>query len=207
MSTTSTPRIPAGDVRELPTNAFGNRDIMWWGTLGFMVIEGFTLFICAVVHVYLRKNFATWPPEGTMRPSVVVPTLQIALMLASLPFMHWVRRRAHDCDLARVRRGITGAALLTVCFDLLRAWELLRSLNVRWDANAYGSAQWLVVGSHGTLLAIQSMELIGMMAIFWIGPVEKKHFSDAADIADYWAFIVLTWVPLYVLCFLVPNWR
>ena len=202
----SRPRIPVGDVRHLPTHAFGSRDIMWWGTLGFIAIEGFTLLLCAVVYIYLRKNFATWPPEGTLRPSVVLPSVQMALMLASLPLMRWVSKRAHDHDLGKVRIGLTIGALLTLCFDGMRVWELTQSLNVRWDANAYGSAQWLILGTHGTLLAVQSVEVAGMAAIFWRGPVENKHFSDAADVAGYWMFIVLSWLPLYLLCFWGPRW-
>lgn len=194
------------DVSHLPTHAFGIRDIMAWGTFAFIIIEGFTLFLAAASYLYLTKNFGGWPPEGTPRPDVAAPTLQVIVMLATLPFMQWLSRRAHDHDLERVRFGLTVAAGISVLINGLRAWELLRSLNVRWDTNAYGSAQWLIVGAHGTLLLIQLYELAGMALIFWRGPVETKHFSDAADVAVYWAFIVLGWLPLYVLCFLLPHW-
>jgi cytochrome c oxidase subunit III len=36
--------------------------------------------------------------------------------------------------------------------------------------------------------------------------VEEKHFSDVADMVFYWLFMVLAWMPLYVLCFWVPRW-
>ena len=38
---------PVVELSELPDVVFGPRDLMWWGTLGFMVIEGFTLVLCA----------------------------------------------------------------------------------------------------------------------------------------------------------------
>jgi cytochrome c oxidase subunit 3 len=88
----------------------------------------------------------------------------------------------------------------------LRAGELLVSLNVKWDTNAYGSAQWLVIGSHATLLLIEWAETLGLMLLFWLAPVERKHFSDAVDAVDYWYFMVATWIPLAVLCYLVPRW-
>ena len=37
---------PAGDVAALPTVTFGHRSLMWWGTVGFMVIEG-SMFVMA----------------------------------------------------------------------------------------------------------------------------------------------------------------
>ena len=202
----SLPRRVVVDVSLLPRTVFGARDMMWWGTLAFIIVEGFTLVLCAATYIYLRKNFATWPPEGVLRPSLVVPTIQVAVMLASLPLMFWLGKRAEEFDLIKVSIGLAIASLFSVAFCALRAWELTQSLNVRWDVNAYGSAQWLVVGSHGTLLAVQLIEVLGMTGIFWLGPVEKKHFSDATDIAFYWFFIVLSWIPLYILSFLLPYW-
>jgi heme/copper-type cytochrome/quinol oxidase subunit 3 len=199
------PRI-ALDVSELPDVCFGPRDIMWWGTLGFVLIEGFTLFLCAAVYIYLQQNFATWPPEGTPRPSLGIPTVQVAVMLASIPALAWLDRAARRFDLAKVRIGLIVACLFGVVLLGLRAVELLVSLNVKWDANAYGSAQWLVVGSHSTLLLIEIAEMIGIAGMFWLAPVEKKHFSDVADAVFYWYFMVIAWLPLYLLCFLLPRW-
>ena len=57
--------------------------------------------------------------------------------------------------------------------------------------------------------AIGTVELIevgGMMLIFWLAPVEEKHFSDVNDMTFYWAFMTLGWMPLYLLCFWVPRW-
>lgn len=199
-------RRVAMDVSHLPTHVFGIRDIMAWGTYAFIVIEGFTLVLSAVVYVYLRKNFGEWPPAGTPLPSVVAPTIQLAVMLASIPLMLRLGRVAHRHDLLQVRRLLTAGVLVSLLINGLRAWELTQSLNVRWDTNAYGSAQWLLVGLHGTLLSIQLYEVAGMATIFWRGPVEKKHFSDASDVSFYWMFIVASWIPIYVLSFLLPHW-
>ena len=53
---------PAGNVGELPTVTFGSKSLMWWGTLGFMVIEGWTTALLIVSYLYLRQNYETWPP-------------------------------------------------------------------------------------------------------------------------------------------------
>jgi cytochrome c oxidase subunit I+III len=194
------------DLRPLPDVVFGARDIMWWGTLGFVVIEGFTLVLCAAVYVYLTQNFTTWPPEHTPLPSLEAPTIQVIVMLASLPVVWWTAQAARRYDLGKVRIGLILATLFNAAFVGLRLVELLVSLNVKWDTNAYGSAQWLLLVMHGTLLTVELVEVGGMMLIFWLAPVEEKHFSDVADMVFYWAFMVLAWMPLYVLCFWVPRW-
>ena len=194
------------DLRELPDVVFGPRDLMWWGTLGFVLIEGFTLVLCAAVMVYLHQNFSTWPPAHTPLPSLGAPTAQVLVMLASIPVVLWTARAARRFDLGKVRIGLTLATLFNMAFVALRAVELLVSLNVKWDANAYASAQWLVLGAHATLLAVELVEVGGMALIFWLAPVEEKHFSDVTDMVFYWLFMTLSWIPLYVLCFLAPRW-
>ncbi len=97
---------PVADVTALPRTVFGHRALMWWGTLGFIVIEGTTLVICAVSYFYLRRNYATWPPEHIYRPALLLPTIQAVLMLASNIPMRWVDRASSRMDLAKVRRGL-----------------------------------------------------------------------------------------------------
>ena len=193
------------DVAKLPDMVFGPRDLMWWGTLGFIVIEGTTLIMAMVSYLYLSKNFDAWPPYGTPDPSLGVPTAQMVVMLVSIPVLVWTQRAAQHFDLAFVRRGLLLATLFNLAFVVLRWFELL-ALNVKWDTNAYGSAQWLLVLAHATLLLIELLEVGGMAALFWVGPVEKKHFSDAADLAFYWYFMVGIWVPIYILSYLLPRW-
>jgi cytochrome c oxidase subunit III len=194
------------DLRGLPDVVFGPRDIMWWGTLGFVLIEGFTLALCAAAYLYVTQNFSTWPPQNTPLPSLVAPTVQVVVMLVSLVPTTWTARAARRYDLGAVRIGLVIATAFAITIVGLRAWELLVSLNVKWDANAYGSVQWLVLGVHATLLAVELVEIGGMMLIFWLAPVEEKHMSDVADMVFYWYFMILSWLPLYVLCFWLPRW-
>jgi cytochrome c oxidase subunit I+III len=194
------------DVAELPDVAFGHRDIMWWGTVGFMVIEGTTLALCAVVFLYLWKNFQSWPPAGTELPTLGIPSAHLALMLLSLPVVRWLEHAARDFDVRRVRLGLLVATAFGVAFVALRFAELLVALHVKWDTNAYGSAQWLVLGLHGTLLLVELVEVAGFALFFWVSAPEEKHLSDVADVALYWYFMVLAWVPLYLICFWGPRW-
>jgi cytochrome c oxidase subunit III len=194
---------PYLDVGDLPDVAFGVRDMMWWGTLGFVVIEGFTLALCAAVYLYLWKNFHEWPPAGTERPTLGWSFAQLAVMGASLLVGWWTHRAAKAFDLGRVRILQTLSALLVVAMLVLRGFEL-DALHVKWNQNAYGSAAWLVVGMHATLILVKVVESGGMALMFWLAPIEEKHFSDIADDAFYLAFLVFAWVPLFLLCYVGP---
>ena len=102
------------DLRELPDVVFGPRDLMWWGTLGFVLVEGFTLVLCAGAYVYLQQNFSTWPPQNTPRPSLGVPTIQVIVMLLSIPVVLWMSKAAKRFELAITR----------ICRDDVREREI-----------------------------------------------------------------------------------
>jgi cytochrome c oxidase subunit I+III len=194
------------DVSRLPSTVFGHRGLLWWGTLGFVAIEGTTLLICAVTYFYLMRTFTAWPPEGTPRPDLGIPTLQAALMLLSMPAAVALDRSARRLDLGAVRRWMVVLSVCTVIFVVLR-WLELRALHTRWDSNAYGSAAWLVLVAHGTLLLAQLFEAVAFTAVLLTGPVEDRHFSDANDVTLYWIFMTGVWIPLYAAVFLYPNLR
>ena len=199
----SAARVVEVDVRRLPTTTFGPRSHMWWGTLGFMLIEGTTLVAAVASYFYLRLNFPTWPPEHTLRPSLLWPTVHAALMLASLVPMGLADRAAKRFDLQGLRRWLTVASGFIIAFLYLR-WQDLLALNVRWDTNAYASIAWATVGLHGTILLLQAIETVIFTVFMYGSSIEEKHFSDASDSAFYWYFLVGSWVPLYVVVYLSP---
>jgi cytochrome c oxidase subunit III len=191
------------DVRELPRTVFGHRSLMWWGTVGFIVIEGSTLFICLVSYFYLRRNFSTWPPEHIYRPELVIPTIQALLMLASNIPMRAVDRASSRMDLPAVRGSLVICSFLIVVMTVLRVFEF-SSLKVRWDTNAYGSVAWATLVAHTTLLVLEMAETIVITLLMFQPDVEERDLSGVSDNALYWYFLTLVWIPLYVMVFLTP---
>lgn len=194
------------NVRELPDVCFGPRDIMWWGTFGFIVVEGWTVVLTVVAWVYLQQNVQAWPPRGTPLPSLGLPSIELGVMLVSLPLVAWCSRVLREYDLAKARIGMTLIGVIGLVLTGLHIAMLLVSLNVKWDSNAYGSAQWLVLVYHGTLVLVEACEVIGLALAYWFAPVEDKHFPDGADAMMYWYFMIASFAALYLLCFFGPRW-
>lgn len=197
------PTQVVADVSGLPRTVFGNRSMMWWGTLGFMAIEGTTLAICVLSYFYLRKNFTTWPPEHVLRPVLLIPTVQAVLMLLSNIPMAAVDRASRRLDLPGVRRGMVICSVLVIIMVVLR-WLEFNALNVRWDSNAYGSAAWAAVTAHGTLLLLEAAETLAMTVLMFKGPVEQRDLGGISDNALYWYFITGVWIPIYAVVYLSP---
>jgi heme/copper-type cytochrome/quinol oxidase subunit 3 len=197
------PTRAVADVRGLPRTVFGNRSIMWWGTVGFTIIEGSTLFICVVTYFYLRRNFATWPPQHIYRPALLIPTLQAVLMLLSIIPMRAVDRASKRLDLGAVRTGMVICSVLIVLMSVLRGFEF-SALRVRWDTNAYGSVAWAALVAHGTLLLLEMAETLAITVLLFQPNVEERDLSGVSDNALYWYFLTGVWIPLYVMVFLTP---
>ncbi|MBV9772377.1 MAG: cytochrome C oxidase subunit III [Gemmatimonadetes bacterium] len=192
------------DVSELPTVVFGSRSLLWWGTIGFAVIEGFTLVLMTASYFYLRLNEYDWPPGRTPNPDLLIPTLNTLLLLGVMAPMRMADRAAKRYDRRAVARWLVVATVLSTVVAVLRWWDLL-ALNVRWDAHAYGSAAWGVVVLHGTLLFVDVFETGTIAWLFLSGRALRKNFPDVSDAADYQYFMSLAWVPLYLIVYWGPR--
>jgi cytochrome c oxidase subunit III len=191
------------DVSRLPTTTFGHRDLGWWATVGFVAIEGMTLFIFAMSYYYLRRNFDHWPPYGTPAPSLVAPAIQVGLMLLSWIPMALCDKAALRFDLAGVRRWMVVLTVFAIAFCVVR-WFEITALHTRWDANAYGSITWFTLITHATLLVVEACEMATMTALFLFSDPSERHFSDASDNGLYWYFMTGAWIVLAAIVYLTP---
>lgn len=193
------------DVSNVPTSGFEAKSPAWWGTVGFMLIEGTSLLLCAAAYVYLSRNFETWPPPGIPLPDLGVPTVSLILLIVVGLIGIPIDRKAKHRD----RRALTWLLLGTAGLQaLLIALRLLEfdALNVKWSTNAYGSAAWFTMGMHTTLLVADFFETLVFGLIFLLGPVHDDHYEDADEVSFYSWFLVASWIPLYFLLFFSPRW-
>jgi len=192
------------DVAELPTVTFGPRSLMWWGTLGFMTIEGWTTAILVVSYFYLRQNFESWPPLRTPNPSLAIPTINLLIMLVSIVPARLAADAGKRLDLAGVKRWLAVSSVVGVAICVVRWWELW-ALNTRWDTNAYGSAAWMIVGFHTSLLLLDVADTVGLTLFYSIREMPAKAFSDTADNSFYWYFTIGLWIPIYLIIYVGPR--
>lgn len=192
------------DVSRLPHHAFGSRSLMWWGTFGFIVIEGSMFAMLLAVAVYLRGAEAAWPPPGFAPPALLWGTLNTAILLASLWPNHRLHRAAESLDLAATRRWMLIDDGFALAFLAVRVVELT-ALGVRWDSNAYGSIVWLILGFHTFHLLTDAIETFVLTVFVHVDPGPKR-FVEVSEDCVYWNFVVLVWLPLYVLLYWFPRW-
>jgi heme/copper-type cytochrome/quinol oxidase subunit 3 len=191
------------DVSATPGFAFHHRALTWWGTMGIIVIEGMTFALLVVAYLYLKGRALQWP-SGHFPPALVWGTVNTVLMLVSAVPNHLAKKGAERMNLRALRLWLAVALALAVAFMGIRVLEF-QSLNVWWDENAYGSIVWGLLGLHSFHILTDILDSAVLLAVLYIGPLRESHFVDASDNAMYWNFVVVTWLPIYVLIYLVPR--
>ena len=189
-----------GDLSDLPASAMGPRSLVWWGTLGFMLIEGTGFLLAAAAYLYLRGQAQAWPPPGDRAPDLIMGGLFTALLLLSELPNRWVAAKAKAGDARAVRWGVVLMSLLGLLLVGIRALEFGR-LNVRWDQDAYGSVVWLLMFLHATHVLTDLGDTIVLGVCLFTHEITDTQFSDVNDNAGYWSFVVVSWLPIYALVY------
>jgi cytochrome c oxidase subunit 3 len=193
---------PTVDVSQLPTYGFGPQSPIWWGTLGFVALEGTGFALAIGAYLYLAHLAPEWPiapPQHNIWAATILTLLLFVSVVPNLMLDRWAKRQ----DLRRVRAGMVVMSLLGLAPLVARIFEF-QALTVLWDTNAYGSIVWFLLGLHTTHLLTDVGDTIVLTVLMFTRHARSgKRFSDVSDNAFYWHFVVASWLPIYLLLYWV----
>ena len=192
------------DVSTLPTYAFGHRALTWWATWSMIFMEGTMLVILVVSYFFLSTAVPEWPPAHTDSPYLLWGTINTAIILVSFIPNHLAKKAAESLDLRGVRIWMIVTLMFGFAFVAVRILEF-KSLNVRWDQNAYGSIVWFNMGFHTAHVLTDMVDTIVLIALMFIGPIEGKRFVDVSENSIYWNFVIVIWLLIYAVIYLGPR--
>src|SRR4029453_7368339 len=113
---------PVIDVSPLPKFAFGHKGLVWWGTVGFMVIEGSMFVMALIVYFYLRLKVEEWPPN-VANPGISFATMNLVLILLSCIPNALAKKAAESFNLSAVRLWLVVLTVIGVAAVILRGFE------------------------------------------------------------------------------------
>jgi cytochrome c oxidase subunit III len=197
-----TRRIVA-DVADLPDAAFGPRTVLWWGLLGFILIEGGAFALAAGAYLFLMGHTSPWPPTP-LPPELIWGTVfTVGMLLSEIPNV-LTERAAKRQDVRGVRIGLIAVSLFGIALIVVR-WLEFSALNVRWDHSAYGSIVWALMVLHTTHVITDLADTIGLAVFTQTHEVDTHRFADVADNCLYWHFVLVAWLPMYALVYWAPR--
>ena len=192
------------DVAELPTHAFSHRSLTWWGIIGFMIIEGGFFALAGAAYFFLMSHEQEWAPRPWNPPTPIAGTLFLIVMLLSEIPNTMIKKAANAYDVAAVRKLLPVMAAIGLPLVVIRGFEF-NSLNVLWYDNAYGSIIWALLLLHTTHILTDWMDTIVLWRLMKTPHGEEpRRLVDVDENALYWRFVWLSWIPLFILIYVLP---
>jgi cytochrome c oxidase subunit 3 len=193
-----------GDLAELDTHGHGNRSLTWWGMMGMIAIEGTAFVLAIATYFYLANQSREWPPNHLL-PDPLPGTLFTVLTVLSLVPNIWLQRMAEAERIEPVRIGLLVMSLVGIVLVIIRYFEF-PALLVTWDQSAYGSIMVTLLGLHTVHVVTDLIDTLVLTALMMTSHGKGRRFVDVAENAIYWNFVVITWIPIYLVLYFAAKW-
>ncbi|HEX5450120.1 MAG TPA: hypothetical protein VFW85_08695 [Gaiellaceae bacterium] len=150
-----------------------NKPVAWWGMMMLVAAE-LTLFGALIgTYFYLRFSVSPWPPDGIAKPSLLVPIVLAAVLVASVVPLR-----------LGTRLGVAVALVMQAGYFAFAVHEFadgLRSFTPQSDA--YGSIYYVLLGADHAHVAV------GLLFDLWL--LVRYRSLAARVITIYWIAVVV----------------
>jgi heme/copper-type cytochrome/quinol oxidase subunit 3 len=170
-----------------------------------VTIEGIVMAMLAATYLYLMQNFTQWPPPATPLPDLTFGTINMGVLLLSLPLMIWLNHLVKNEGGKRVILLLILIYLILAGISIYLRFKEFPSTHTWWDEHAYGSIVWWILGAHLVHIMASAVETIVMALYLVMYKLDHKRRTDLNVDSLYWYFVVGIWVPLYTIIYLVPR--
>jgi cytochrome c oxidase subunit III len=192
------------DLSGLPTYAYGNRSLMWWGTWGMILIESTVFALAVIAYFYLSEHSVDWPPAPRKPPDLLFGTANLIVVLLSGIPNQWTKHVAEQEDLHRVRIGLLVSGAFAVVILIVRGFEF-GALNTTWNDSAYGSIVVALLLLHTIHLLTDFIDTVVLTVLMFTNRISGRRFVDVSENALYWWFVVASWVVIYATIYIAPR--
>jgi heme/copper-type cytochrome/quinol oxidase subunit 3 len=166
-----------------------SRPAGWWGMAIFVATEATLFGTLFGTYVYLRFRVAHWPPEGIPAPSVTVPLVLAAVLVATSVPIQLAVRAARGAHAAAARRLVFLALFVQAGYFAMQI-QLFTDDLAKFSprGSAYASISYTLLGAHHLHVAV------GMLLSLWIGlrllgGLTRYRLVGLEAIALYWHFV------------------
>lgn len=192
------------DVHQLPDLAERSRTPLWWAMIFLVLIEATVFGTLIAAYFYLRVGEPQWPPAGIKPPDLLLPTLNTGILLASSVSMVWADKSVGRGNMRALLLGLWVSIVLALVFLALKVVEY-STLDYQWDTYAYGSIVWTISGFHGAHVTALILKTIIVAVQSRFGNFRQGRVLVVQVNGIYWHFVVVAWIPLYIVLYLVPR--
>lgn len=192
------------DVSHLPPWDVSSQSPAWWGQLCLAIIEGTMFSILMACYFYMRLRMDVWPPPGDQFPHLLLPSLGLIPLLLSVPPAYLASKAAKKNDRPGMILNLSLNLLFGAGYFVMRVFEW-HSLNFNWKADAEGSYVWAFLGLHTFDYVSDLAFTFVLLILIVIGRYGQKERLGVHVDTVVWYFLVLIWIPIYVVIYWGPR--
>jgi cytochrome c oxidase subunit I+III len=188
----------------VPVNAGGSVVVATWG-MGLMILfVGIAFASLLLSYFYLRLENPLWPPPGIAEPGLARAMVAAALVVASGAAVRAALRRVRATDQRGFILGLAGALVLAGGGALVQFLDVAQ-LDFGGTDHAYGSIfytlTWFVA-----VVAVGALIMVAL-SLYWAvrGDYTVRRHANVANIARFWAAMVVIWVVGFGTLYLGPH--
>jgi cytochrome c oxidase subunit I+III len=188
----------------VPVNAGGSVVVATWG-MGLMILfVGIAFSALLLSYFYLRLENPTWPPPGIGEPGLTRPLVAAALTVAGGAAVSAALARVRAADQHGFIRALAAALVLAGGGAVLQLLDVA-ALGLHGTQHAYGSIFFTLTG----FLAVVAAAGLIMVAstLYWAvrGQYSARRHANVANVARFWAAMVVMWVVGFGTLYLGPH--
>jgi cytochrome c oxidase subunit III len=176
----------------------------WWGMVLLIATE-FTLFTCLIAsYFYLRFQEVQWPPAGIEKPSVTLPLVFTAMLVAASAPIYGAVRAARTGSVRMAWLLLATAAAIQGTYLGLQLHLFVGDMNsFSPTESAYGSIYFVLVGLHHVHVAV-GLALDAWLLLALVRGLTNYRLIGLRVIALYLYFVAFIAIPV-VLTQVYPS--
>ena len=191
------------DVSTLTDIGFMTKSPIFWGAMAVVFIEGTMFALTIASYFYARLGLDVWPPPGTQFPHLFWPTVEVILLLASVPPSYLASEASKKCEIGKIRLYLAiNLALAVVAFIIrIGVWN---TLNFNWKSDIHGSVVWTILGLHSFDMGADLVVTLVLIVLTLTPRFNDTHRKAVDWDGVTWYFLVGIWVCLYATIYIAP---
>jgi heme/copper-type cytochrome/quinol oxidase subunit 3 len=177
---------------------------IWWGMAGLILVESVVFSTLFASYFYLGFRQPAWPLPGVEDPALLLPLVGTAFLLASAVSMHYADKAVDSDNQGALRRNLIISIVLAMVFLVLKIHEYAGK-DYRWDSHPYGSVVWLIIGLHATHVVSLLLKTLVVCVLAFRGFFHRANRLALVINGFYWHFVVIVWVPIFLVIYITPR--
>lgn len=156
------------------------------------------LFMTLMMGFFVyRLTAPVWPPQGMVKPSLLLPTVSTVFIFISSYCYYW-----YEKDILKNKQGLTLTLVFGLCFMVTQSffWNHLASNGIYASTGIFASIMYAFTWIHAAHIVLALILLLWLKFTFNKLPHDKLELRSA-NTGKFWHFLGIIWLIMFVTIF------